>query len=208
MQFTSFIQDLLEKGQVTVARQLNPFSEEDLQEAGVVLRKYYTDDALEMPYTAPGFSAEAAIWGATYLYRASQFIMLRDVGEQEVHAHLSDFSGVISPEAIYSADLTLRYLPELLYLAKGLAPDDILVKCIKHRLVQWPFSSVGTEVAREVNHQPILAHPSLKYAYIDRIIQQKDIKRATDEAIAEAIREALGAHSSVLWPEFNQTKIA
>lgn len=208
MQFTSFIQDLLEKGQVTVARQLNPFSEEDLQEAAIVLRKYYADDALEMPHTAPDFSREAAIWAATYLYRASQFTMLRDVGEQEVQAHLSDFSGALSPEVIYSADLMLRYLPQLLHLAKGLAPDDVLVTCIKHTLVQWPFSSVGTEIIREVNHQLILAHPSLKYAYIDRIIQQKDIKRATNEAVAEAIHEALGEHSSVLWPEFNQTKIA
>lgn len=206
MQLTSFIQDLLEKGQATVAGQLIQFGEADVYQAQVILKQYYEEDKLEMPLVAPEFSPEAALWAAKYLYLAIQFAMLRDLGDEQVKAYLTDFSGPITPEAIYSVDLTLRYLPDLHQLAKGLAPDDVLVVCLKHTLVQWPYSAVGLEGIEEVNHQAVLEHPSLKYAYIDKIIKHKDIKRATHEQIAELIREALGGHAQKLWPEFGIRK--
>jgi hypothetical protein len=206
MRLTSFIQDLLEKGQVTVARQLIPFGEEDVQQSMAVLQQYYAADAGQMPLVAPGFSPEAAIWAATYVYRATQFTMLRDLGDQQVLAHLADYTGPVTAEAIYSADLTLRYLPDVLHLAKGLAPDDVLVTGMKNTLAQWPFSGVGIEETIQENLKPVLEHASLKYAYIDKVIKHKDKKRATQEPIAELIREALGEHAALLWPEFNQKK--
>jgi hypothetical protein len=206
MQLTSFIQDLLEKGQVTVAGQLIPFGEEDIQQSLILLRQYYEEDKLEMPLAAPEFSSEAALWGARYLYHATQFAMLRDLGEEQVKAYLTDFPGPVTPEAMYAADLALRYLPDLLHLAKGLAPDDVLVACLKHTLVQWPFSSVGQEGIGEVNQEAVLAHPSLKYAYIDRIIKYKDIKRANHTQVAALIGEALGGHVQKLWPQFDNKK--
>jgi hypothetical protein len=200
MHLTSFITDLLEKGQVTVTKGLTLFSEEDLQETASVLEQYYKQDVLEMPFIAPAFSSQAALWGVTYLYRATQFALIRDLGEEAVQAHLTDFSGPITPEAIYSADLTLRYLPDLLHLAKGLAPDDVLVTCIKTTLARWPFSSAGTAGLGEVEHGPVWAHKSLKYAYIDRIIKHKDTERAYQEPVAELIREVLGEYAAILWP--------
>jgi hypothetical protein len=206
MHLTSFIKELLEKGQVTVTKGLTLFSEEDLQESLKVLRGYHAEDALQMPLVAPAFSSEAALWGAVYLYRATQFVLIRDLGEEAVQSHLNDFSGPVTAEAIYSADLTLRYLPDLLQLAKGLAPDDVLVTCIQHTLTQWPFSSVGTEAAAQADYQPVLAHDSLKYAYIDRIIKHKDTRRASGEEVAELISEVMGAHAALLWPGFENKK--
>jgi hypothetical protein len=206
MRLTSYIQDLLEKGQVAVASQLIPFREEDLQQTLALLQHYHAEDAQEMPLAAPEFSPDAAIWAAKYLYYATQFTMLRDLGDEQVLAHLTEFTGPLTPEAIYSADLTLRYLPDVLHLAKGLAPDDVLVKCMKNILAQWPFSSVGMTEIEQVNNQPVLEHDSLKYAYIDRIIKHKDIQRAGEEPVAELIREALGEHSAVLWPGINITE--
>jgi hypothetical protein len=131
--------------------------------------------------------------------------MIRDLGAEQVEAHLAPYPGTLTPQAVYSADLTLRYLPDLLQLAKGLAPDDVLVACLKNTLSQWPFSSVGTEGLEAQNLEPVLAHESLKYAYTDRIIKRKDTSRAQNEAITELIREALGAHAPILWPGFDNT---
>lgn len=206
MHLTSFIRDLLEKGQVTVAGQLIQFAEEDTQQSIVLLNRYYEEDKLEMPLEAPEFSPEAALWGARYLYHAIQFAMLRDLGEEQVKEHLTDFQGQITPETMYSADLTLRYLPDLLKLAKGLAPDDVLVTSLKHTLSQWPFSSVGLEGMEESNPDVVLENPSLAYAYIDRIIKSKDLKRAGNEQLAGLIREVLGAHTQLLWPQFEDKK--
>lgn len=206
MQLTKFIQDLLEKGQVTVAGQLMSFSEQDIGQSVTILKGFYAEDRLEMPLEAPEFSPEAALWAVQYLYHAIQFVMLRDLGEEQVTKHLTAYSGNITPEAVYSADLMLRYLPDLLHLAKGLAPDDVLVTSLKNTLEQWPFSSVGLEGIAQVNCDVILTHASLKYAYMDRIIQQKDITRAAQAKVSELIEEALGGHAQNLWPEFENKK--
>jgi hypothetical protein len=201
MQLTSFIQDLLESGQVKVAGQLISFTDEDIKQAVILLKRYYAEDKLDMPFLAPDFSPEAAVWAALYLYHTIQFTLLRDQGEDTVKKYLSSFSGTVTPEAIYSADLLLRYLPDLLALAKGLAPDDVLVTCLKITIAQWPFSSVGLPATELINEELILTHPSLKYAYIDKIIKHKDKKRASRAQVTALIEEALGGYLPHFWPE-------
>ncbi len=202
MKLAAFIEDLLEKGKVTVAGQIGDFTEEDLHASEALLSQYYQEDALEMPGTAPEFSPEAALWAARYLYYAVQLAALRDLGEEAVEQYLQDYAGPLTPAAIYSVDLTFRYLPDLLHLAKGMAPGDVLVAKLKKTVSRWPFSSVGTESADEAELALILGHPSLQAAYVDRIIREKDAARTGHPQITELIRQALGEYAGALWPGF------
>jgi hypothetical protein len=202
MTLTGFVDNLLENGSVTVAGRLAEFAEPDRQGAIAVLQNYYNEDSLEMPGTAPAFSAGAALWAAEFLYHAIQLTMLRDLDDEAVEAQLGDLPEPVTPESIYSADLCFRYLPDLLELAKGLAPGDVLVKRIKETLNRWPFSSVGIELAEEPDHMLIMNHPSLRAAYIDRIIKQKDIKRVKNNTqLMEPVITALGSYPDAFWPE-------
>ena len=203
MQLSGFIQDLIHHGNVTVATKLLPFSREDIDNSVIALKNFYDNDVLELPGKAPEFNAEAAIWGAIYLYRTIQLIMLRDLADEAVTTHLKSFPATITPEVSYSADLCFRYLPGVLLMAKGLAPDDILVKSIKQTGVDWPFSSINMDLEFTVDARRILQHTSLKYAYIDRIIEARDIKRVNNHQLVELIHEALGDHAAILWPEFS-----
>ncbi|MFL5730613.1 MAG: hypothetical protein ACJ75J_14090 [Cytophagaceae bacterium] len=202
MLLTSYLRDLLETGSVTVGPQPAPFEEEDLREAAQILRDFYLKDLLNLPGKAPAFSEEAALWAARYLYTATQCIMLRDLSAEEVQTQLRAFGSEITHEAIYSADLCLRHLPVLLHLSKGLAPGDILVKCLMETALLWPFSSVGMKMDGEPEHEKLLGYASLKYAYADRIILMKDKKRSAYPGINPLIAEALGNYKDELWPEF------
>lgn len=202
MKLAAFLRDLLEKGKVTVAGQIGPFGDDDLRAAETTLRHYYEEDALEMPGAAPAFLPEAALWGARYFYHAVQLAVLRDLGEEVVRQYLQDYPGPRTPEAVYSADLTFRYLPDLLRLARGLAPGDVLVAALQRTALDWPFSSVGSGTAGEVVAGVILEHPSLRTAYVDRIIRQKDAARLGGPVIPEYVRAALGGHAAAWWPEF------
>lgn len=198
---STFLQELLNEGRVTVAGEINAFDSRDTEQALAAIRNYYDTDVLEMPGVAPDFDGEAALWAAKYLYTCIQLTVLRDLDEEEVKKHLDDFQGEITPAAVYSADLLLRYLPAVFDLARGLAPGDILVELMKHTSFQWPFSSVGIRLGKEPDLSAVLAHPSLKCAYIDRIIKQKDNDRLKHLGIAQLVKEALGNHAPVLWPE-------
>jgi hypothetical protein len=200
MELNQFIQGLVTNGKVAVKGELIPFSNSDCSATVLLLEEYYKQDILEMPMVAPGFSADAALWAAQYLYTAIQLTVLRDAQEEIVEQQLKEFPGTITFEAVYSADLVLRYLPSLFNLAKGLAPSDILVKKMRKTAEDWPFSTVGIETENS-NEEMILSHPSLKQAYADRIIAEKDKNRTKSEKIKEALLESMGNHASVIWPD-------
>jgi hypothetical protein len=202
MNISSFLTDLQTTGDLSVAPVLEPFSEQERKNTSGQLREMYAADVLDMPLTAPPFHGEAASWGAETIYRIVQLILIRDAGEKAINEHLKDFGAPAGPEAIYSADLCLRYLPELWSLAKGLAPGDPLVRRLEELAEAWPFSSVGLEIKKTENIDTILSHPSLCRAYIDRIAEAKDLKRARHPLVTEKINEALGDYGKAVWPEF------
>jgi hypothetical protein len=181
------------------------FEQDDLAETKKLLQEYYREDVPEMPYTAPTFHAEAALWAAAWFYAVVQLTVLREAGEEDIKQQLKEFPGAHTPETIYSADLVLRHLPALFGLAKGLAPADMLVGELRKAAAQWPFSSVGMELDTAPDETVILSHPSLQQAYIDRIIAQKDKNRVSSAASATLIREVTGEHINLFWPGFEPT---
>jgi hypothetical protein len=68
--------------------------------------------------------------------------------------------------------------------------------------IQWPFSSVGMKVEGEMNIDAIMQNACLRTAYIDRIIEARDRSRCNNELVNEYIKEALGDHGQVLWPDW------
>ncbi|OQP65945.1 hypothetical protein A3860_15255 [Niastella vici] len=180
--------------------QVIPFSAEDIEAATQCLHQQYNYQAQELTGPIPAFHAGAAIWAAGFLYRAVQLTMLRDLGEDVVNGLLLPFNGPVSPETILSVDISFRNLPNLLGLAKGLAPEDVLVKRLQAAATEWPFSSVGMKVEGIMNMDAIMNNACLRRAYIDRIIEARDSRRCNNVQVNEYIKEALGDHGQLLWP--------
>ncbi len=135
------------------------FTEEDIQAATKRLHEYYDRQVQELTGMVPSFHGNAAVWAAGFLYRAVQLVMLRDLGEEVVNDLLTPYEGHVIPETILSVDLSFRYIPNLMGLAKGLAPEDVLVKRLQDAARQWPFSSVGMKVEGEMNIDVIINNP-------------------------------------------------
>jgi MoxR-vWA-beta-propeller ternary system domain bpX4 len=201
MELSNFIQQLLSQGTVSVQSNIIAFDPADEKEVLKILQRYYTEDILEMPETAPAFNEAAALWAAKYFYVAVQLTVLRDEGEAIINEKLQLFTETITADAVYSADLILRYLPALLQLAKGLSPADILVKVLEQTAAEWPFSSTGIEVGAIKNEDIIFTHPSLTITYTDRLITAKDIKRISGNQLQQHILSATGLHLKTFWPQ-------
>lgn len=197
----NFISNLLGKGEISVTRDLSPFTDMDQLEAVNALRQAHEIDSINLPFEAPGFNEEAALWAAIYLYRAVQCCLVRDLDEDKVKEILQTFEANKTASHIYSADLILRYLPDLWNLAKGLAPDDILVVLLRETAKAWPFSSIGIDGVEDVELNPILENPCLRMTYADRLIEVNDKDRMKDERLILIIKEILGEHSNTLAPK-------
>ena len=172
-------------------------------DAVVLLEAYYDVDRQHMPYDAPKFHPTAALWAAKYLFNTIQLILIRDAGVDQIDLHLKDYERNPGPEEIYSADLMLRFLPDIFRFASGLSPNDPLVDQLRKTAENWPFSSVGIEKITTTANAKLLGHPSLRLAYIDRIIQKKDIIRTTGKEETILLKEVLGIHQAKLWPNLN-----
>ncbi|QNE39140.1 hypothetical protein F1C16_06015 [Hymenobacter sp. NBH84] len=203
MLLTPFLRDLVSTGAVTLTSQPSAFEADDLHAADTLLADYHAEDALELPGTVPAFAAPAARWAAQYVYHTLQLALVRELDEDVMQQYLPAYTGDVTPETIYSVDLTFRYLPDLLRLAKGLAPGDALVAQLQDIARQWPFSFVGHPEVDATAEAAVLSHPALQLAYVDRIIRQQDQQRARQPHLLPLVRAALGGHAATLWPDFH-----
>ena len=144
----------------------------------------------------PPLSEAAGGWALEILYRACQFLIHRDIEADTVRQALGRPCPEPPGDAVcYSADLALQYLPDLLSLARGVAPDDPLATGLTDLARLWPLSSVGVKGLGEaggLDTEPFIGHPSLRQLYVDRIIERQDVSRLDDPAVRQAVREALG----------------
>jgi len=201
-QLTTFLVDLFSQGEVIIAPLITEIEEKDQELSTTILQQAYNKAIQNMPHQAPAFDADAALWAAIYLYRTIQLILIRHLEEAEIQKHLQAYIRTPNAATIYSMDLSFRYLPNLFHLAKGLAPGDVLVKYLNRLALKYPFSSVGIELKEPLDHSLILAHPSLKVAYIDRIIEAKDKKRIQQYQLESYVAEVLGDYQKELWAEY------
>lgn len=197
---TDFLRQLQQDGTAVVHASTDAFSTADQQQAKAFLRQQEERERLHWPGVVPAFNEDAAIWAATFLFRAAQFFVHRDFEEKQLRKSLCPYPKQLGAAEAYSADLCLRHLPRLHQKAKALAPADVLVELLEQTARQFPLSSVGINAEGPWAVAPLLAHPSLRLMYTDRVIEHKDQSRLEDTAIREAVHAALGAHAKAFWP--------
>ena len=188
MSALAFVNTLLETGRVRVPA--DPRQPGELEPA---VRELDRAARPEMAFDPPPLDLAAAAWGLVVLYRGCQSLVYREIDADAVRDALTrPCPAKPSPEVCYSADLSLRYLPDLLALARGIAADDPLVAGLAGLARDWPLSSVGAKDVGVVDASAFISHPSLRQLYVDRIIERGDASRLDDAAVREAVRAALG----------------
>lgn len=158
-----------------------------------VVREWDAAQRRELAFSAPELSLAAAEWAAVRLYRGCQALICRDVAPQDLQRFLAE----PCPEppgavAAYSVDLVFRFLPDLVKLARRVERGDPLVVELLKLAHDWPLSSVGIAEIGDVDAAPLLAHPSLRQLYVDRIFTADDTARLNDPAVRQAARASLG----------------
>jgi len=188
-----FLDQLFTTGQVTVPVpgmdfELFPEFEDQIEQFDQAARAGMAGDA-------PALQMDCAVWAAHLLAGAARLAIARDMGEPEVFQVLeARCPARRSAETDYSADLFLRYLPDLLGWMARLASGDPLVQKLRQIAGRWPLSSVGVRDLKIESIEPFIGNDSLCQLYVDRILASQDASRLQDPRAAAAVREALGAH--------------
>ncbi|MCO6046617.1 hypothetical protein NG895_22185 [Aeoliella sp. ICT_H6.2] len=192
-----FLNDLLGGKQVHVGTPRH-VSSEDRSDAAAVIAQFERDYRTGLPGDPPPLDIQAASWAAESMYYAASLVIHRDAGTDAIEKLL----GTAPPdrtqaESHYAVDLTMRFLPDLLKLAKSAATDDPLVNRLLRWATDWPLSSVAVESVQQVDVTPLRTSPTLMRLYADRVIAAENHSRLDDPAVAEVVRQVIGDYSEL-----------
>jgi hypothetical protein len=188
-----FLRGLASEGRGAVAAK--PLTGGDDLEVQRLLVELHAGAAVELPGGAPKLRLAVAQWAARLVYQLCQFIVVREVGEQQIAAacrvRCPEARG---PDTDWSADLLLRHLPKLFQLARHLSGGDPLVGELKALAEQWPLSSVGLPGLNAGSLDSFIGHPGLRRLYADRVMAAVDLSRLGDSRLDDTLRADLGLH--------------
>lgn len=199
MGYREFLTGLFEDGRVTVP-EVAPLLDEEVRAGDDVIAEYERVYRVEMPGTPLQFSAAAARWAGTRFFRACQFAVYRDVGEEAINEELGiPYGEPVSPNIHYSVDLVFRYLPDITKFAGSAAEQDPLLDHLYGWARQWPLSSVGMSEIDKVEIDCFADDASLLRLYVDRVIATRDETRLSHDRVRQMVQGSLG-----LFPELAQ----
>ncbi len=178
---------------------------------GALLREWHTEVCEEIAGPALAFDEAAARWGAAILFRAAWFYLHRDADATQMTVLLAVPLPVpVTAAALLSADLTLRYLPEMYRLARTLAPGDPLLAALQNLAAAQPLSGAGLPPEEDRIRTPeaaawqaMRAHSGLWRLFIDRVIAAQARWWLSHPDVKTAVRRAAGAFARELVPSLD-----
>ena len=204
MSLSLFLRALFDHGRVQVAAPTEPIRRAEEREAEEGLREQDATLRLEGPGGLPELDLAVALWATRTCYGACQLVVYRQLDAKAIAELLPAAVSSGKPASRHwSADITLRFLPDLLRQASIASEQDPLVTHLRSLAFQWPLSSVGIEGIVPQHVDELAASHALLQLYVDRILARKDFSRLEHAAVRQATRRAVGMHAE-LWPDLTK----
>ena len=166
--FEEFLSGLLREGRIVFRR--GPGRGTGASEGAVgVLSRAYEDDRRDVAGPAIPFDAAVACEAGELVWHACWALVSRGDRVGELEPRLTMRRPPSRPSDHASADLLLRYLPQVYRRARAIDPSDPLVAMLGGVLRQWPLSGVLADLEDGPATPPDLAgHPGLMLLYAER----------------------------------------
>ena len=193
------ITQLREQEQLFLSDQVYRFKPKELKEVNDYLSLEFQREAKNFPDQAPLFDAKAAEWAAMVIFHTASLILFRDQSESYLK-QIKPYDGIISPSAVVSADLTLRFLPQLFLILKKIDVEDSALVILVNILQKWPYSTIHTDLDPvEGSFELMNDHNCIKQLFIDRVVEKKALNWTRDKQMNLKITKALEPYKEQIW---------
>jgi MoxR-vWA-beta-propeller ternary system domain bpX4 len=200
--FLQTIRQLREREAVILYDNRRAITDANAAEVTDFLAEAYRAEAADYPHVAPDFDPVAGLWAANTVYEAAQLLLHRTDAPADLTHRLPHYPEPITAAALLSADLTLRFLPDLIVRGQLIDPDDPLVALLTDRLRLFHYSGVRYPLmVSGLDFSPVVANAGLLRLYADRVVAHKNTALADHPALADEIRAGLGMFAADFWPE-------
>ena len=138
------------------------------------MERAYAAYRLDIPGTAIALDAGLACAAAEVVRQASWAILCHRDRVEDLERRLSMPRSPATATHHLSADLLLRYLPQIHRRARALDPSDALVGLVERVLRQWPLSGVLAGLDEgPTSPLDFGGHEGLMLLYAERLAQSK-----------------------------------
>jgi hypothetical protein len=183
-------------------------SEEEEALAATWLHAEYKNETPEYPFEAPGFDSDAAVWAAKTLYIATQLLLYREHKDEDAERLLQPYTIEVTPAAVLSADLTLRFLPHVVTQLQQIDPEDRLIKILTTHLVTWHYSGITFPLpAAQLCFDVVGTNKCLQQLYVNRVIGCRNEALAGHPALEASVRASLGFFKNIFWNDLKQDPV-
>lgn len=187
---------------ITLFSSLQQISPQEEAEAGDYFETEFEKERLEFLSDQLTCNKETAVWAAKILYYSAQLYLIRENTEKNIENLISAFKGNRDISSILSADLSLRFLPQVIVALNSVDPEDPLIAMLENILTQFHYSGIGYDLdLKNINWQEELKDTTYRKLYLERIVEKKDYKLAEIPFINKLITAEFGIHKDAFWRE-------
>ncbi|WP_228460391.1 hypothetical protein [Chryseobacterium gallinarum] len=198
---------LLRKNEcITLFSSLQEISEKEEMEAEEYFEAEFEKERLEFLSDRITCDPKTAVWAAKIVYHSAQLYLIRDNTEKNLEKLIPEFKGTRGVTSIISADLSLRFLPQIILALNAIDPEDSLIKMLEDILTVFHYSGVGYDLdLKYVNWEKELEDKTYRKLYLERIVEKKDYKLAEVPFINKLLIAEFGMHKEAFWRELKIT---
>ena len=193
---------LRKDGTLTIFSDFKTLSEKEEKEAEDFFESEFEKERLDFLSDKIPFNKEAAIWAAKVLYHSAQLYLIRKDTAKDLEKLIPQYQDEKDVSAILSADLSLRFLPQLLDALQIADSTDPLVKILENILQQFHYSGIGLDLNFEkINWEEELKNKTYRKLYLERIVEKKAYKLAEIPYINQLLIAEFGMYKDIFWRE-------
>ncbi len=189
---------LFQQHEIVLYNEIILLGEEDQRASIEFLKEQFDREKIEYPGEVPEFEPTSALWAAKTLYYSSQFYLFREHDPEELKKVIAPYSGLINPSSLMSADLCLRFIPDIIFQLDLINPDDELILQLHQILKPWLFSVARISKTIE-NHEleAINENACLRTVFINRVLAIDNEKLNTLPLVKTWKREVCGMYDEL-----------
>ena len=187
---------------ITIFTDIQEISKKEEQDAADYFESEFEKERLEFLSDQISCDRETAVWAAKVLYHSAQLHLIRENTAKDLSKLIPSFKGNKNVESILSADLSLRFLPQIISVLQSADPEDTLISMLENILKEFHYSAIGLDLNLEnINWKEELKDKTYRKLYLERIVEQKAYSLAEIPSINHLLIAEFGMYKDIFWRE-------
>lgn len=187
---------------ITIFSDIHDISMKEEENAMDYFQAEFEKERLEFLSDTIVCDPETALWAAKVVYYSAQLHLIRQNTAKDLNKLIPPFKGEREVSTLLSADLSLRFLPQIVSALQMADPEDPLVKMLESVLKQFHYSAVGSDLELEgINWEEELRDKTYRKLYLERIMEKKAYKLAEIPYINQLLIAEFGLYKDIFWKE-------